>query len=535
MWVETDTPCEVRVLGPPRTHSARTFAVHGHHYALVEVDGLAPGSVTRYTVQLDGEDVWPEPGSAFPHPRIRTHDRGDRVRLVFGSCRRAAPHDPRHNAALGVDALRAYACRLAARSGDAAGDAGDADWPDVLLLLGDQLYADSPSSRVREFLDARRRLNEPPGQVPGTELANFEEYTYLYRTTWTDPAVRWLLSTVPTAMLFDDHDIRDDWNTSQAWRDAMHRVPWWQDRLIGGLASYWIYQHLGNLSPRERAADPILAAVRETRGDAGAVLDELALAVDRDPQEYRFSYGRDFGSTRLIAVDTRCGRVLEPGRRDMLDPPEWQWLDEYARGDVDHLLIASSLPYLLAPAVHYGERWNEGVCDGRWGRRAADAAERLRQEIDLEHWSAFQRSFDAMARVATEVAAGRRGAAPASVGFLSGDVHYSYLARVTGGAEHAPIYQAVCSPVRNPLGGSLRWASSLSCTDTATRIGKLLAGLTGTPATPLSWRVERGPWFRNNLATVDIDGRRCTVRWEAADSDGTGQPRMHHLDTVRVA
>ncbi len=29
-----------------------------------------------------------------------------------------------------------------------------------------------------------------------------------------DPRTGWLLSTVPSCMIFDDHDIRDDWNTS---------------------------------------------------------------------------------------------------------------------------------------------------------------------------------------------------------------------------------------------------------------------------------------------------------------------------------
>ena len=42
VWVETDRPCEVTVLG----RRARTFAVSGHHYALVVVEGLEPGSVT---------------------------------------------------------------------------------------------------------------------------------------------------------------------------------------------------------------------------------------------------------------------------------------------------------------------------------------------------------------------------------------------------------------------------------------------------------------------------------------------------------
>ena len=58
-------------------------------------------------------------------------------------------------------------------------------------------------------------------------------------------------------MIFDDHDIRDDWNTSQPWKQEMNAKPWWHERIVGGLASYWVYQHLGNLSPEERAADEI--------------------------------------------------------------------------------------------------------------------------------------------------------------------------------------------------------------------------------------------------------------------------------------
>ncbi len=51
VWVEADAPCTVEVLG----HSARSFAVSGHHYALVDVVDLERGSTTAYTVALDGE------------------------------------------------------------------------------------------------------------------------------------------------------------------------------------------------------------------------------------------------------------------------------------------------------------------------------------------------------------------------------------------------------------------------------------------------------------------------------------------------
>jgi len=36
VWVETDAPCEVAVLGARR----ETFCVEGHHYALVHVEDL---------------------------------------------------------------------------------------------------------------------------------------------------------------------------------------------------------------------------------------------------------------------------------------------------------------------------------------------------------------------------------------------------------------------------------------------------------------------------------------------------------------
>src|SRR4051794_11978790 len=83
VWVETDAPCEVEVLGARE----RTWTVAGHHYALVTVEGLAPGSTTPYEVHLDGARGWPEDGSEFPPSRIRTPGRSRSFRIAFGSWR----------------------------------------------------------------------------------------------------------------------------------------------------------------------------------------------------------------------------------------------------------------------------------------------------------------------------------------------------------------------------------------------------------------------------------------------------------------
>ena len=46
LWVETGSPATVTVTAGEHRASARTFAAHGHHYALVELAGLAPASRT---------------------------------------------------------------------------------------------------------------------------------------------------------------------------------------------------------------------------------------------------------------------------------------------------------------------------------------------------------------------------------------------------------------------------------------------------------------------------------------------------------
>src|SRR5437868_3038164 len=110
IWVETEAPCEVEVLG----HTARTFHVEGHH-----------------------------------------------------------------------DALYALAHRLRDLPRD--------EWPDVLLMIGDQVYVDEDAPTTREFIRSRRDTSV----APFDEVADFEEYTRLYWETWGEPVIRWLFSSVP--------------------------------------------------------------------------------------------------------------------------------------------------------------------------------------------------------------------------------------------------------------------------------------------------------------------------------------------------
>jgi hypothetical protein len=506
VWVETDAPCEVEVLG----HRASTFHVAGHHYALVVIEGLEPGESREYTVELDGERHWPDPESDWPASRIQTLHPDDGVSVVFGSCRVAAPHErpyvlerTEHRLGRGVDALQALAARLR--------NAPAHTWPSLLLMVGDQVYADHVSPQTLAFIQSRRSTLEPPGE----EVADFEEYTRLYRESWSEPSIRWLLSTLPSAMIFDDHEVVDDWNISAAWKEEMSQQPWWGPRIAGALHSYWLYQHLGNLSPRDLRDDQLLARVRAAP-DAAAVLSELALHVERSTGGTRWSYARDLGRTRLIVIDSRAGRVLRGEQREMLDDAEWRWLEAQLRGDVDHLLVATSLPFLLPPAIHALEGWNEALCAGGWGAAAARLGERLRRRIDLEHWAAFRSSFNRLASMLIDVAAGRRGGAPASIVLLSGDVHYAYLAEAQVDRERVQsrIFQAVCSPFRHSLDPPLQIANRLACTRVARGIGSLLARSIRLPRSQLTWRLTHGPYYENEVATIELRERTARLRLE---------------------
>jgi hypothetical protein len=521
VWVETDDACEVAVLDARQ----RTFEVEGHHYALVVLDGLDEGAIRPYEVHLDGARAWP-PDDGRPPSTIHTREHERQARLVFGSCRVGDPQrEPytlpasEHPLGFGIDALWSLSRRL---------QSGVEEWPDCLLLLGDQVYADEASVETRAFARARRDVSQPPYE----QVADFEEYTRLYREAWTDPDIRWLLATVPSTMIFDDHDVHDDWNISESWIREMRATSWWDARIVGAFMSYWIYQHLGNLAPPELAEEPLLAAIYADADDGGPRLRRFARTSDRETTAARFAYHRDFGRSRLVVVDSRAARVLIDGQRDMVDADEWQWIAEHARGAYDHLIIASTLPVFMLEAIHYLEAWNEAVCSGAWGGIAARLGEKLRRAIDLEHWPAFQRSFTTMIELLHELAEGPD--APGTITFIGGDVHTAYIAEVSlGPRQQSRVFQVVCSPFRNPLQPRERRVVRLLGARWATSVCRALARSAGVRRPDAAWRIVTTVTFDNSVAVLQLDERRgqVTIRRSAPDdSDGPPLETIHQRD-----
>jgi PhoD-like phosphatase len=505
IWVEASGPCEVEILG----HREPTFGVEGHHYALVRVEGLEPGGFYEYEVALDGKPCWPQSSDDLPPSVIRPFANGKPLDVCFGSCRVALPHEEpytkskdSHEDGRELDALYVLARQMIRSERD--------EWPELLFLLGDQVYVDEGSPAARERIRARRDTSSPPGE----EVINFEEYTWLYREAWEDKLIRWLFSTVSTSMVWDDHDMSDDWNISRAWHEEMEEKDWWHERAVGGIMSYWVYQHLGNLSPHELDENEVYRRVRGNP-DATGVLREWVKSIDSTAAGTRWSFCRDIDGVRALFLDSRAARVLTEDRRSMFDDDVWDWIVDHASGDFDHLLIATTVPYLLSPGFHHLEAWNERLCDGVWGDLLARGSEKLRRLGDFDHWASFQFSFQRLRKLLEEVGSGKRGKPPASIVILSGDVHHAYLCDVAfkqGAGVKSSVVQAVCSPYRNPLDERERKAIRIGFSAPFEALTRSLARAAGVPDPGIRWRLLEGPYFDNQVGTVHLDGPTATVR-----------------------
>jgi hypothetical protein len=223
----------------------------------------------------------------------------------------------------------------------------------------------------------------------------------------------------------------------------------------------------------------------------------------------------------------------------MLDRDELAWLDAQLTGDVEHLFVGTSLPFLLPPGLHDLEAIDEVLPSRSGGGLVARLAERVRQTVDLEHWAAFNDGFDEVFESVMDVARGSRGRPPATITFLSGDVHNSYVAEVTDAAARhgarSRIVQAVCSPIRNPMPRGLRVMMSAFARGLVRPMRAIASRSKRVPEPAYPWRVTDGPWFDNVLAEVQVEGRDLSFVWRSGVvEDDEARPTVRTVARVRV-
>ena len=214
-------------------------------------------------------------------------------------------------------------------------------------------------------------------------------------------------------------------------------------------------------------------------------------------------------------VDSRAGRVLDPGERSMVDEDEWEWIEEHAtrrlRPPADRDLAAAAAG---ARACTTSRRGTRRCATAPGARSAAHLGEKLRQGARPRALGGVRRVARAHdGRSSSAVGTGERGEPPATIVALSGDVHHAYLAEVgfppgTGmrSTRLAGDVLAVPQPARrqgahgHALHGLARRRACSCARWRARRASR-------TPS--VRWRYAHDePWFDNQVATLELDGRQ---------------------------
>jgi hypothetical protein len=89
--------------------------------------------------------------------------------------------------------------------------------------------------------------------------------------------------------------------------------------------------------------------------------------------------------------------------------------------------------------------------------------------------------------------------------------------------------------MRNPLDANERRAIKFAMTSGAELVGRGLARAAGVQEESLTWAIDDGPWFENQLATLHLDGKRCTFELEQALGGGEDLPTLEQVAIRRLA
>lgn len=284
------------------------------------------------------------------------------------------------------------------------------------------------------------------------ELRNVE----LFRAVL--PEVRRVLANVPSLMIFDDHEITDDWNLDHDWVNGVYDKAAGRRAVTNGVLAYALCQHWGNKpaafttpgSPEQRVLDAIsaaAAAVPPTNPEA-TCRPLLGLPGGALPAAPPARALRDLSAPGAIRYDLTLGPAEGwPVRIVLLDE---RTVREYPRADsrgarISRAALAVQLPppaspvpftIVVASAPILGSELVEDVIQPLF-----DVLGEARF-ADFESWSAVRANHqDLLARLA----------AHHPVVVLSGDVHYGFTTRMTRteGGVTTRVAQLTASAAKN--------------------------------------------------------------------------------------
>lgn len=291
-------------------------------------------------------------------------------------------------------------------------------------------------------------MKEPPLPRKLTRRYRREAQHIEHFVTGLPEAAR-ALCHVPCYMIFDDHDITDDWNLSQLWEETAYEHPF-SRRIVGNaLIAYALCQGWGN-GPDKLAA--ILPQCRQLLDSAVEQGGCIACEPQNQMIDVLFAFrGWQYAIDTqpvVVVLDTRTHRWRRPSKRSSPSGlMDWESLCDF-----QHQILDRDAVIVVSPAPVFGVKLIEIV-----QRVFTFFGKPLL--VDAENWMAHH---DA-ATVMLSIFGHRR--TPQTFVLLSGDVHYSFAYDVElRYEEQSPaIWQITSSGIRNEFPSVLiEWLDRLN-------------------------------------------------------------------------
>lgn len=217
--------------------------------------------------------------------------------------------------------------------------------------------------------------------------------------------VQRLLAHIPTYMIFDDHDVTDDWNLTALWEQAANEHPL-SKRIIGNmLMGYWLCQGWGN-APSQFDEEFLIKAnaynFLPNKNNHDAFVTHI-LSFSK----WHFHLNT---SPKLVVLDSRTCRWHNDD--NIADPSGL--MDWEAMCDLQQELIGEDSIILVSPAPIFGVKIIETIQSiaTMCGKPLA---------VDAENWMANSDTANTMLNIF------KHPKTPQHFVILSGDVHYSFV------------------------------------------------------------------------------------------------------------
>ncbi len=290
--------------------------------------------------------------------------------------------------------------------------------------------------------DEIQNLGVAAGEVGSAWEAAKEQNSYLRNFHKTLPDVRRLLANIPTYMMFDDHDVTDDWNITHSWYDKVRESELGRRIVSNALAACWAFQSWGN-DPDNFGKD-LVWSIQQRLTDKS---DKPAIAERYDLHNWKH---RGWGFSiptfpPIIAMDSRTQRQYDDYNlpAQLIDRYGLDWLRvEWSKVVTDTGLPADTWPIFIAATPVLGFAPIEAVQNQilriikkglkfladryiylawlPWLQGPIDR--KVVNVLDIESWTANKKGYKALFDVLQS-----RMKLPGCL-FLSGDVHYAFSA-----------------------------------------------------------------------------------------------------------